>query len=88
MAPLKSVKAQRSHVATPVFRSAVHRAPSVARVPVTASILLLGPPFAARATGLRVQKGERCDAYQMRGPLIRTGVVQGVLLVVVRTGSG
>lgn len=85
LAPLQSVQTQLSHAATSVIRSAVHPAPFVARVPVTASKLLI-VLFAARATSRHVQEGEHCSAYQIR-ELIGTGVVHKLLLVVVRTRS-
>ena len=88
LALLQSVQTQPSHVVMSVTQSVVHQARFVARVPLVASKLLLEPPLAAKPTTLCVQEGEHCNAYQMRGPLIETGVVQQILLVVVRTRSG
>lgn len=86
LAPLQSVQTQPSHAVTSVIRSVVHQAPFVARVPVTASKLLM-EPLAARVTIRHAQEGEHCSVYQMRA-LIGTGVVRKLLLAVVRTRSG
>lgn len=86
LAPLQFVQTQTSHAAPSSIRSAVHRAPFVARVPVTASKLLM-EPFAAQVTTRHVQEGEHCGVYQVR-ELIGTGVVHKLLLAVVRTRSG
>jgi len=80
------VQTQSPHAASSVIRTAVQGALLVVRLPLAAFRLLM-ELFAVGSRILGVQKGEHCDAYQKRGLLIGTDVVQPAILAVVRIGS-